>query len=84
MKSLITIVLTRILIILIVSGVIFGLRNEISTQVQAEENIELVEYKLPSDIMVVEFSDEIWKYRLFENGIVKKIVVKKENQNGCS
>ncbi len=31
-------------------------------------------YSLPADIMQVEFADEVWTYRLYEDGTVKKLV----------
>lgn len=37
----------------------------------------MVECSLPADIMQVQFSEETWVYRLYEDGTVKKIVNKK-------
>ena len=34
----------------------------------------IVSYALPADIMRVEFADETWVYRLYEDGRVKKII----------
>ena len=34
----------------------------------------IVRYSLPADIMQVEFADETWTYRLYEDGTVKKLV----------
>lgn len=40
-----------------------------------ESIIEPVEeFELPSNIMVVRFRGEVWTYRLYEDGVVKKIV----------
>ena len=36
----------------------------------------IVEYSLPADIMRVEFADETWIYRLYEDGTVKKVTSK--------
>ncbi len=36
----------------------------------------IVSYVLPADIMRVEFADETWVYRLYEDGRVKKIISK--------
>jgi hypothetical protein len=36
----------------------------------------IVSYVLPADIMLVEFVDETWVYRLYEDGTVKKIISK--------
>ena len=36
----------------------------------------IVSYPLPADIMRVEFADEIWVYRLYEDGRVKKVISK--------
>ncbi len=37
----------------------------------------MVEWSLPADIMQVQFSDETWVYRLYEDGTVKKIINQK-------
>ena len=37
----------------------------------------IMEYNLPADIMQVEFAQETWVYRLYEDGTVKKIVNKR-------
>ena len=36
----------------------------------------IVQYSLPADIMQVEFANETWIYRLYEDGTVKKVVNK--------
>ena len=36
----------------------------------------IVSYVLPADIMRVEFADETWVYRLYEDGRVEKIISK--------
>jgi len=36
----------------------------------------IVSYVLPADIMRVEFADETWVYRLYEDGRVEKIINK--------
>jgi hypothetical protein len=36
----------------------------------------IVSYALPADIMRVEFADETWVYRLYEDGRVKKVISK--------
>lgn len=36
----------------------------------------IVSYALPADIMRVEFADETWVYRLYEDGRVEKIISK--------
>ena len=33
----------------------------------------IASYSLPADIMRVEFADETWIYRLYEDGTVKKV-----------
>jgi len=38
----------------------------------------IVNYVLPADIMRVEFADETWVYRLYEDGRVKKIISKEK------
>lgn len=42
----------------------------------------IADYWLPADIMWVEFADEVWTYRLHENGVVKKIVVIRDKEQG--
>ena len=37
----------------------------------------IVSYDLPADIMSVEFAKEIWVYRLYDDGTVKKVVNKR-------
>ncbi|OEU45831.1 MAG: hypothetical protein BBJ60_00300 [Desulfobacterales bacterium S7086C20] len=37
----------------------------------------IVSYDLPADIMRVEFAKEIWIYRLYDDGTVKKVVNKR-------
>ena len=36
----------------------------------------IVSYALPADIMRVEFADETWVYRLYEDGRIKKVISK--------
>lgn len=42
----------------------------------------IVSYVLPADIMRVEFADETWVYRLYEDGRVKKIISKDRYASG--
>ena len=46
----------------------------------------IVPYRLPADIMQVQFGNETWVYRLYEDGTVKKVVNKRvyaENTEGA-
>jgi hypothetical protein len=38
-------------------------------------------YALPADIMQVTFADEIWIYRSYEDGTIKKVVKKRSRGN---
>jgi len=42
----------------------------------------IVSYVLPADIMRVEFADETWVYRLYEDGRVKKIISEDRHASG--
>ena len=44
----------------------------------------IVECRLPADIMQVQFADETWVYRLYEDGTVKKMVNKKKYVATCN
>jgi len=37
----------------------------------------IIQYTLPADIMQVEFGQETWVYRLYEDGTVKKVINKR-------
>ena len=46
------------------------------TAADLSDSEPIVSYALPADIMRVEFADETWVYRLYEDGRVQKVISK--------
>lgn len=75
-----------IIVMIYLCGSIFYMdhfQHKIETKIEKSTvNIEIVEEfrsgDFPHDIMRVKFHDEIWIYRLFEDGLIKKITIKEE------
>jgi len=87
MKTLITFIMTRIVIFMTILVFVVSFRTHVPilpdtiyTTVDPAEIEPIFEPSFPADIMMVEFKDEIWKYRLFKCGKIKKVVVLKESE----